>query len=113
MSQIRADLWTSGFIRRHNDLGQMCVVMRRGDPIAGQIWIEVDHLDGTVSLYAPAPSLMVEEADAHDRLFQLRLDHETPLKVKERLDREAEFDPDFWLLSLETRNPDIGIHTVG
>ena len=40
---FRSDLWTAAFVRRHNDLGHMCVVARRGDPIAGQIFIEIDH----------------------------------------------------------------------
>ncbi|NMA99729.1 MAG: DUF1491 family protein, partial [Phyllobacteriaceae bacterium] len=47
MSRLRSDIWCMAFVRRHNDLGNMCVVARRGDPIAGQIFIEVDHLDGT------------------------------------------------------------------
>ena len=51
MSTLRADLWCAVFVRRHNDLGNMCVVSRRGDPIAGQVWIEVDHLDGSVTLF--------------------------------------------------------------
>ena len=45
---LRTDLWTSAFVRRHNDLGHICVVARRGDPLAGQIFLEVDHLNGTV-----------------------------------------------------------------
>src|SRR5690606_39927755 len=49
--------WCMAFVRRHNDLGDMCVVVRRGDPIAGQVFIEVDHLDGTRPLYTPAPTL--------------------------------------------------------
>lgn len=108
MSQLRADLWCSAFVRRHNDLGMMCVVARRGDPIAGQIWIEIDHLDGTVSLYAPAATVAYMDSD-EDRLFDLRLDRVTPDVLRDRLAREANFDPDFWLVSVETRTREIGI----
>jgi hypothetical protein len=52
---LRTDIWASAFVRRHNDLGHICVVVRKGDPIAGQIFIEVDHLNGTVSLYTRRP----------------------------------------------------------
>ena len=50
---LRTDLWAAAFVRRHNDLGHFCVVERRGDPIAGQLFIELDHLNGTKSLYVP------------------------------------------------------------
>lgn len=112
MSQLRTDLWCAAFVRRHNDLGQFCVVSRRGDPIAGQVFIEVDHLDGTLSLYAPAPAVARAEDDSADRLFQLRFDHVEPAKVRERMMREEDFDPDFWVLSVDMRNGDLGISVV-
>ena len=56
MSPFRSDIWVSAFVRRHNDIGHICVVARRGDPVAGQIFLLVDHLNGTVSLFTPAPA---------------------------------------------------------
>lgn len=113
MSQLRTDLWCAAFVRRHNDLGQFCVVSRRGDPVAGQVFIEVDHLNGTVSLYAPASAIArADDEDGVDRLFALRLDHVEPPKVRERLIREEDFDPDFWVLSIETRNTELGLRVV-
>jgi hypothetical protein len=104
---LRTDLWTSAFVRRHNDLGHICVVARKGDPIAGQIFVEVDHLNGTVSLYTPAPSALTGDSEA--RLFQLRFDHVTADKVRDRIAREHDFDPDLWVISLEMRDGDPGI----
>jgi hypothetical protein len=104
---LRSDLWTSAFVRRHNNLGNICVVSRKGDPIAGQIFLEVDHLNGTVSLYTPAPAMLRE--DSVDRLFQLRFDHVEPQKVEDRIVQEQRFDPDLWVISLEMRNGDPGI----
>jgi hypothetical protein len=108
---LRTDLWTSAFVRRHNDLGHICVVVRRGDPVAGQIFLEVDHLNGTVSLYTPAPQALRGE-DSEERPFQLRFDHVEPEKARSRIAREEEFDPDLWVLSLEMRNGDLGIVLV-
>lgn len=110
MSLLRSDLWCSAFVRRHNDLGHMCVVSRRGDPIAGQVFIEVDHLDGTVSLFTPAP--MASRPDNASLVFQRRFSHAEPLKVRERINREAEFDPDLWVLSLDLRSDDPGIEII-
>ena len=111
MSALRSDLWCSAFVRRHNDLGQMCVVSRRGDPIAGQVWIEVDHLDGSVSLFTPAP-MASRTDDTAALVFQRRFSHVEPAKVRERIAQEAKFDPDFWVLSLDFRGDDPGIEIV-
>jgi len=108
MSQLRSDLWCAAFIRRHNDLGHLCVVVRKGDPIAGQIWISLDHLDGTQSLFGPAPSLVAGQSVA-DRIFQRRLEHAGAGDVSTRIEREAKYDPDFWLIGLETRDSDLGL----
>ncbi|HEX4298793.1 MAG TPA: DUF1491 family protein [Devosia sp.] len=105
---FRSDLWTSAFVRRHNLIGHICVVSRRGDPIAGQIFIEIDHLNGTVSLLTPAPSIARLEGD-EDRLFVRRFDHVDAATVRDRIAREAGFDPDLWVLSLEMRGDDPGV----
>jgi len=111
VSRLRSDLWCSAFVRRHNDLGHICVVARRGDPIAGQIWVEVDHLDGTQSLFTPAPSAGREDTGA-DILFQRRFVRVEPAKVRERIEQEARFDPDLWVISLDLRGDDPGITLV-
>jgi hypothetical protein len=108
---LRTDLWTSAFIRRHNDLGHICVVVRRGDPVAGQIFLTVDHLNGTVSLYTPAPQALRGE-DRDDRLFQCRFERTEPDRVRTRIAQEEEFDPDLWVISLEMRSGELGIPLV-
>ena len=104
---IRSDLWASAFVRRHNDIGNICVVARRGDPIAGQIFIEIDHLNGTVSLLTPAPSTAREEGN-EDRLFARQLDHVDQQTIRARIEREHDFDPDLWVIAVETRGDDVG-----
>lgn len=108
MASLRSDLWCSAFVRRHNDLGNMCVVSRRGDPIAGQVFIEVDHLDGAVSLFTPAPMVSRDDHDAA-LVFQRRFRRVEPAKVRERIEQEIKFDPDLWVLSLDLRGEDPGI----
>ncbi|WP_323014340.1 DUF1491 family protein [Devosia sp.] len=110
MGAFRSDLWCSAFIRRHNDLGHICVVARKGDPIAGQIFIEIDHLDGTRSLFTPAP--LVSRRDDAGLVFQKRFARVEPEKVVERIAQEARFDPDLWVLSLDLRGDDPGIDIV-
>lgn len=108
---FRSDIWVAAFLRRNNDLGRICVMARRGDPVAGQIFIEIDHLDGTCSLYLPAPSAARPD-DSAERIFQLRYDHVAPADVAARVAREVEFDPDLWVVSLELRQGDPGLLVV-
>jgi hypothetical protein len=105
---FRSDLWAAAFVRRHNDIGHICVVVRKGDPIAGQIFIEIDHLNGSVSLLTPAPSTAREDGD-EDRLFVRRYERVEPGVVAERIAREVDFDPDLWVLALEMREDDPGV----
>ena len=109
---FRTDLWVAAFVRRHNDIGHICVVSRHGDPVAGQIFVEVDHLNGTESLYVPAP-MTARGDDTESRLFSLRLDRVEPMRLRERVLREQEFDPDLWVVSLEMRSGDLGLQVVG
>ncbi len=88
----------------------MCVVARRGDLIAGQVFVEVDHLDGTISLFTPAP--MASRKDDADLVFQRRFARAEPAKVRERIAREIDFDPDLWVISLDLRGDDPGIEVV-
>ena len=107
---FRSDLWVAAFVRRHNDLGNLCVVSRRGDPIAGQIFLEIDHLNGTASLLTPAPAAFRE--DSEDRLFQRRFDRVEPARISERIALEQNYDPDLWVVSLEMRGGEPGVTEV-
>lgn len=110
MSSLRSDLWCMAFVRRHNDLGHMCVVSRRGDPIAGQVFIEIDHLDGTHTLYTPAP--VVSRGDGAGLVFQRRFSRTDSGRIRERIAQETDFDPDLWVLSLDLREDDPGIDII-
>ena len=108
MSPFRSDIWVAAFVRRHNDLGHFCVVERRGDPVAGQIFLLVDHLDGMVSLFTPAPAIGRDD-DSADRIFESRFDRVEPQKARDRINREIDFDPDLWVVEVEMRRGDLGI----
>lgn len=110
MSALRSDIWVSAFVRRQNNVGNMCVVARRGDPIAGQIFVEIDHLDGTASLLTPAP--MASRPDDANLVFQRRFARAEPSKVRDRIAQEVKFDPDLWVISVDMRGDDPGVDIV-
>ena len=108
MARLKSELWVAALVRRINDRGDFCVISRKGDPDAGQIWIEVDHLNGTTTLFSPAPA----NAEATGREFVLRYEAAEPGVVRQRLAQEAEFDPDFWVVLIESRKSDLGLEVV-
>lgn len=90
-------------MRRQNDAGRICVISRRGDQIAGQIWLEVDHLDGTFSLFVPSAGA-ARDGESAGLIFESRFERVAAEKIVERIAREVDFDPDLWVISLDLRS---------
>jgi hypothetical protein len=101
VSRLRSDFWVSAYLRRCAVEGVEAVLRRRGAAESGAIFVKVDHLDGTASLYGPAPQLFV--MDAGERLFARVLHAVTPLDVEEKVTRELRFDSDLWLVEVDDR----------
>ena len=102
MSRLRSDFWVSAYLRRCGVEGVDAVLRKRGAAEAGAIFVKVDHLDGTASLYGPAPQLFLDESG--ERLFMPVLKGVTPLDVEERMTRELRFDSDLWLVEVDDRS---------
>jgi hypothetical protein len=81
----------------------MATVARHGADEAGAIFIIVDHLSGAADLYGPAPQASFDEARPSDRLFQRLMANESVDAVMAKLQRETDFDPDLWIVSVEDK----------
>jgi hypothetical protein len=99
LSRLRSDFWVAAYLRRCAVEGIDAVLRRRGAAEAGAIFVKLDHLDGTASLFGPAPPTL-EETDGH-RSFAVVLSAVTPLDVEERMKREQRFDSDLWLVEVD------------
>jgi hypothetical protein len=102
--RLRSDIWVAAYLRRCGVEGASAVLRRRGAAEAGAIFIKVDHLNGTATLYGPAPqSLAAEAPRGIDRMFART--HAGPLidsgEAEARLTREITFDPDLWIVEVE------------
>ena len=67
---------------------------------------QVNRLDGTATLYGPAPQSAFDEAQPADRLFTAMLGGAKPVPeadIEARLAREIRFDPDVWIIEVEER----------
>jgi hypothetical protein len=108
--RIKSEIWVRAYLRRCQSEGVPVVIVRRGDEAAGAIFICVDRLNGTVSLYGPAPAgLTGSETDRRwIRCFELPAVGEA--EANRYLARQREFDPDLWIIEIEDR---AGRHFLG
>ncbi len=106
MARLRSDFWVSAYLRRCAIEGVDAVLRRRGAAEAGAVFVKVDHWNGTASLYGPAPQSLLGEGTG-ERLFTRVIDRVMPLDVEERMEREIRFDPDLWLVEIDTRGEQV------
>ena len=92
--------------------GSAAVVERRGAEEAGAIFILVDRLNGFVDLYGPAPQSAFEDENPSDRRFQKLVENATHVSITSRLEREMRFDPDVWIVALESRAGTVDLDLV-
>ena len=104
--RLKSGIWVAAYVRRCNVEGVFAAVRRRGADEAGAIFIKINRLDGTATLYGPASQTAFDEAQPADRMFSAVLGGAQPAPdadVEARLTREIRFDPDLWLVEMEDR----------
>ncbi len=104
--RLKSGIWVAAYIRRCHIEGAFAVVRRRGADEAGAVFIMINRLDGTATLYGPAPQSVFDDAQPADRYFTIVLGRDGPVAeadIEARLQREIKFDPDVWIVESEDR----------
>jgi hypothetical protein len=101
--RLKSEIWVKAYLRRCRHEGVDAVLVRRGDADAGAIYIKVSRLDGNATLYGPAPAGL--EAAREERRWALLSQREPAPEADSDayLARQAEFDPDIWIVAVEDR----------
>ena len=101
---LRAEIFVSAYLRRCTSEGAYALLRRRGAAEAGAIFVRVDRLDGTSTLYGPAPQTQLADAGI-DRLWARLHKDETidNISAEQRLKKEISFDPDIWIVDVDDR----------
>lgn len=104
--RLRSDIFVSAYIRRCGLEGAPAVLRRRGAAEAGAIFVRIDRLDGTCTLYGPAQQTAAAEEPGIDRLFVRWHDAEAipVLEAEDKIAKEVRFDPDLWLVEVDDRS---------
>lgn len=102
--RLTSDFFVSAYIRRCGVEGVFATLRRRGGAEAGAIFIVIDRLDGTATLYGPAPQSSYEDRPADRAFARLHKADVIPQEeIEKRLGREIDFDPDCWIVEVEDR----------
>ncbi len=104
--RLTTDLWVKALVRRLFGEGGFAAVERVGAAEAGAVFIRVRRRDGAQTLLGPAPQSLFETAKPDDRMFEPRIVAADDQEVDALLAREAGFDPDFWVVEIETDSPE-------
>jgi hypothetical protein len=102
--RLRSDIFVSALVRRVFSGGGFAAVEHKGADAAGAIFLRQRHRDGSETLYGPAPQNFLREEDEGERKFEIRLKAAVPDEVADLVGRERRFDPDLWLVELETED---------
>lgn len=104
--RLKSGIWVAAYMRRCQIEGAYAAVRRRGAEEAGAVFIIINRLDGTATLYGPAPQSAFDEAQPSERMFIAVLGAAAPVPeadIETRLTREIRFDPDIWIVEIEDR----------
>ena len=104
--RLKSGIWVAAYLRRCQIEGAFAAVRRRGAEEAGAVFIIINRLDGTATLYGPAPQSAFDKSQPVERSFTAMLGGATPAPeadVEARLTREIRFDPDVWIVEIEDR----------
>jgi hypothetical protein len=102
--RLKSEVWVKAYIRRCTGAGVPAVVVRHGDDDAGAIYIRVNRLDGTSLLFGPSPAGLALAGEDRRWTAHLQADGSSDTEVEAYLAREAEFDPDLWIVEIEARD---------
>lgn len=100
--RVTSELWIAALVRRIFADGGFAAVRRRGAHEAGAIFVIRRTRMGELELYGPAPQTSYEEARPSERRFAHTLTTAEEEAVEQRLSREMRFDPDVWVVEIET-----------
>ena len=108
--RLKSEIWVQAYLRICAAQGLPGVLVRRGDPDAGAIFVRVARLDGTSDIYGPAAAGL-DSADT-DRRFTPRFPAgpAADSEADSFLTRQRDFDSDLWIVEIEDR---AGRHCLG
>jgi hypothetical protein len=99
--RVTTDLFVSSLVRRIFATGGFAAVVKRGATEAGAVFVIARGRLGDASLYGPAPQTSYDESRPDERRFMPLNQGDDAEALDRRLEKEARFDPDVWIIEVE------------
>lgn len=101
--RLTSEIFVAALVRRVFSEGGFAAVERRGAEAAGAVFVVARDRTGGLQLFGPAPQTLALEGGGRAFLREAARDE---AELAKRLEREARFDPDFWVVEIETESPE-------
>ncbi len=111
--RLTSAIWFAVFLKQETARGAYVSVVKTGAQQAGALFIVHNHLNGSFSLYSPAPQALLEEPDGDDRRFECVLENVIQDEIDAYLEKQKNFDPDLWIIETESGSGEISLSLTG
>ena len=101
---VQSHIWVKAHLRRCFAQGLSGVVVSRGAPEAGAVFVRVIISRDETRLFAPPPGPLWNEAGERNWFEPLGNAPVTPQEAEAWLARQKKFDPDIWIIDIDDRS---------
>jgi hypothetical protein len=101
--RLATQLRVQALLRRCGAAGVPAFVVRRGDAERGALFVKVATLDRRARLLGPRPASLQPGADEDAMVAHLDPAGAPEAEVDAYVARQAEYDPDVWVVEIEDR----------
>lgn len=101
-TRLNAKLWVSSLLRRVDQVGDFAAIVKKGDETAGQVILVARRRNGHMQVFTRAMNSLGD----YSWTVAMAKDQEELGKINEYLERQAGYDPDLWIIELDTDNPE-------
>lgn len=106
--RLKSGIWVAAFLRRCMVEGLFGAVVKRGAEEAGAVYVVIDHRDGTIHLFGPAPGPSHDD-DGERRWTAELTPPASPAEAMALLERKRRVDPDIWIVEVDDRKGTAGL----
>ena len=100
---LKSAIWVSAHIRNCFAQGLTAVVVNKGAPEAGAIYLLITIDRDKVLVFAPAPGPAHNERGEKVWVRPLGDEPVSPEKAQEYIARQRSYDPDIWVIDIDDR----------
>ncbi|MDO9488925.1 MAG: DUF1491 family protein [Sphingomonadaceae bacterium] len=100
--KLNAGLWVGAIVRLAQSRGDFATIAKKGDETAGQVILVARRRNGHVQVY----SRTMNSRGDYSWTIAIEAPAEELGKVNDYLGRQRRYDPDLWIVDLDTDNPE-------